>query len=115
MITLQTQFSNTLIRVDIYNNSNSLDVWSWQFQYAQAIVDVSPPIELAQRFRPETSFLPGDDISIVFNEEIDCSKLSVMGRLSDGSVLDQSNFLVLCSLNQIFLDFLPTMTVSVSF
>jgi hypothetical protein len=79
-------------------------------------IDRKAPKEYAHHIRPVSSYMIGDDISVAFDEEIDCSLplgVAVTGK-GTGVSLQQSDFLVSCTGNSLFLDFAPTMGPSVS-
>ncbi len=89
------------------------NVWFWRFYVKAALVDTTAPKELAQHVQPKQDYYPGDDISMAFDEPIDCSALSAFLLVNDGSVISQSDLLLLCSGNSVFLDFSPTMSIVV--
>ncbi len=80
--------------------------------FAKVALDRKAPVEYGQHARPTGSYYPGDDISIAFNEAI-ASGFTVVGKVSDGTTLSQSDFLVSHSDNSVFLDFSPSMSVLV--
>ncbi len=59
--------------------------------FAKVALDREAPVEYGQHARPTGSYYPGDDISIAFNEAI-ASGLTVVGKVSDGTTLSQSDF-----------------------
>ncbi len=85
-------------------------VWFWRFYVKAALADTIAPKELAQHAQPKLEYYPGDDISMAFDEPIDCSVLNTSMLLSNGSSITQSNLLVLCSDNSVLIDFSPTVS-----
>ncbi len=79
----------------------------------KVMIDRSAPVEYPQHARPAGPYYPGDDISIAFNEAIMCSRLTVMANVNDSTSLRASDLLVKCSDNSLFIDFSPSMSVSV--
>ncbi len=77
------------------------------------VLDRNAPVELAQHARPAGPYYPGDDISMVFNEAIATSGISVLAKISDGTTLGMNDLLVLYSEKSVFIDFSPSMSVSV--
>ena len=79
-------------------------------------LDRKAPVEHAQHARPQKTFYPGDDISMAFNEDLDCSlplSFTATGKASDGTAIPQSDLLVACNGNSVFLDFSPSASISV--
>jgi hypothetical protein len=79
-------------------------------------LDRKAPVEFAQHARPQKTYYPGDDISMPFNENLDCSlplSFTATGTASGGVTIPQTDFLVACSGNTIFLDFSPSASISV--
>ncbi len=79
-------------------------------------LDRKAPVEHAQHARPQKTFYPGDDISMAFNEDLDCSlplSFTATGKTSDGTTIPQSDLLVACNGNSVFLDFSPSASISV--
>ena len=110
---LQAQFNNKHLNVTITQRNAPATVWFWRFYVKAALADTTAPKELAQHAQPKLEYYPGDDISMVFDEPIDCSVLAASLLVGDGSVISQSDLLVLCSENSVFLDFSPTMSIVV--
>ncbi len=80
---------------------------------AKLVLDRAAPVEYAQHVYPKGPYYPGDDISVAFNEEIVCSNVNVSAKLSSGATLSQSEFLMACEGNSLFLDFSPSMSTLV--
>ncbi len=112
-LALQAQFNNRYLNVTITQRNAPVNVWFWRFYVKAALADTTAPKELAQHAQPKLDYFPGDDISMAFDEPIDCSVLAASLLVSDGSVISQSDLLVLCSGNSVFLDFSPTMSIVV--
>jgi hypothetical protein len=110
---LQAQFNNKYLNVTITQETNKTNVWFWRFYVKAALADTTAPKELAQHAQPKLDYFPGDDISMAFDEPIDCSVLVASLLLANSSVISQSELLVLCSGNSVFLDFSPTMSIVV--
>jgi hypothetical protein len=113
LLCLQAQFNNKYLNVTITQRNAPTNVWFWRFYVKAALADTTAPKELAQHAQPKLEYYPGDDISMAFDEPIDCSVLAASLLVSDGSVISQSELLVLCSGNSVFLDFSPTMSIVV--
>ncbi len=77
------------------------------------LIDRAAPRDFTQHIRPLGSYLPNDDISVPFNEPIDCASVSVKGMSSTNATLSKDSFVVMCSGNTLFLDFAPTLSPSV--
>jgi hypothetical protein len=107
---MQAQFNNRYLNVTITQETNKTNVWFWRFYVKAALADTTAPKELAQHAQPKLEYFPGDDISMAFDEPIDCSVLAASLLVSGGLVISQSELLVLCSDNSVFLDFSPTMS-----
>ena len=97
----------------ITQRNNPAKVWFWQFYSKKSTIDTTPPREFAQHARPLLSYMPGDDISIEFDEAIDCSSTSVTGRASGGAVFSSASFVIICKANEVFIDFAASLTVTV--
>ncbi len=70
-------------------------------------VDRKAPKEFSQHMRPTSVYFPGDDISVAFNEAIDCSLprlISATLSVAGGPTFSGSDLLVLCSENAVFID-----------
>ncbi len=70
-------------------------------------VDRKAPKEFSQHIHPTSVYFPGDDISVVFNEAIDCSLplvISATLSVAGGPTFSGSDLLVLCSNNAVFID-----------
>ena len=80
---------------------------------AKLVLDRVAPVEYAQHVYPKGPYYPGDDISVAFNEEIVCSTVGVSAKVSSGITLSQSEFLIACKGNSLFIDFSPSMSTSV--
>jgi hypothetical protein len=80
---------------------------------AKLALDRAAPVNYAQHVFPKGPYYPGDDISVAFNENILCSKVSVSAKIRPGATLSQSEFLMVCEGNSLFLDFSPSMSVLV--
>jgi hypothetical protein len=80
---------------------------------AKLVLDRAGPVEFAQHVRPSGPYFPGDDISVAFNEDIVCSAVAVSAKVSSGATLSQSEFLMACKDNSLFLDFSPSMSTLV--
>jgi hypothetical protein len=80
---------------------------------SKLLLDRREPVEYAQHTRPVGPYYPGDDISIAFNEEISHEDIIVSGKVSDGTRLNQIDLLVSYSDNSVFIDFSPSMSISV--
>jgi hypothetical protein len=110
---MQAQFNNKYLNVTIAQETNKTNVWFWRFYVNAALADTTAPKELAQHVQPKLDYFPGDDISMAFDEPIDCSVLAASLLVGDKLVISQSDLLVLCSGNSVFLDFSPTMSIVV--
>ncbi len=114
MSTLGDGEYDIVIRVSCSELQSALPSASTTFSpLAKVVVDRRAPADFPQHARPTGSYFPGDDISIAFDEPIVCSVLSIQGMVSDGTMLSQSDFLVRCAENTLFLDFAPAMSATV--
>jgi hypothetical protein len=95
--------SNALIPSGLMTHSN----------VSKVVLDRAAPVEYAQHMRPAGPYYPGDDISVAFNEDIVCSTVAVSAKVSSGITLSQSEFLMTCEGNSLFLDFSPSMSTLV--
>ena len=107
------QFKNKYLNVTITQRNAPANVWFWRFYVTALAADYSPPKALTQLSLPKNSFYPGDEISMTFDEPIDCAVLVASLLVSDGSVMGQSNFVLVCSENSVLLDFSSSMSVAV--
>jgi hypothetical protein len=73
-------------------------------------IDRKAPAAYVQHARPTATYMPNDDISMPFDEALDCTNLAVSGSYTGGT-LSQSQLMVSCSSNTVFLDFAPTAPV----
>ena len=80
---------------------------------SKVVLDRAAPVEYAQHVYPKGPYYPGDDISVAFNEDIVCSAVVVSAKVSSGVTLSQSEFLMTCEGNSLFLDFSPSMSIVV--
>ncbi len=111
---LQSQFANQYVNVRISDSRNATISWTWGFYVTKAIAkDTSPPVEFVQHARPSKDYLPGDDISMTFNEPIDCSVLAVSVRVVGVRDLEPADVLTVCQGNMVFVDFSPVLSFSV--
>ena len=79
------------------------------------VLDRAAPVELAQHTRPVEDYMPGDDISVVFDELLDCQAITVSARSSGGVALTGEDIIPVCHDNAVYFVFAPTMSVSVSY
>jgi hypothetical protein len=79
------------------------------------VLDRAAPVELAQHTRPVEDYIPGDDISVVFDELLDCQAITISARSSGGVALTGEDIIPICHDNAVYFVFAPTMSVSVSF
>ncbi len=114
MSTLGDGEYDIVIRVSCSEVQSAIPSASTTFSpLAKVVVDRRAPADFPQHARPAGPYFPGDDISIAFDEPIVCSVLSVQAKVSDGTMLSQSDFLVHCAENTLFLDFAPSMSATV--
>ncbi len=74
-------------------------------------MDLTSPRPIRQASKPAGAYFPGDEISMAFDEDLDCSGLRVSILLSDATVFNQAKLMVSCLSNKIFVDFASVILV----
>ena len=66
---------------------------------------------IQQATKPADPYFPGDEISVAFNEDIECASAVATITLSDATVFNQAKLLVSCLNNKVFVDFASVVAV----
>ena len=78
-------------------------------------IDRTSPRAVQQASKPAGPYFPGDEISMAFDEDLDCTSASVTITMSDATVFNDAKLLVKCLNNKIFVDFASVVSVCFSF
>ncbi len=73
-------------------------------------IDKAAPRALQLSSSPATTYFPGDEISMSFTENVDCSSVKVSIRIGK-TVLDNSKLAVSCLDNKAFIELSPVVQV----
>ncbi len=81
---------------------------SWVF-----VIDRASPRALQQASKPSKSYFPNDEISIAFNEDVDCSLIVTLIFVNDEkkSSFPMDKLLVICQNNKVIVDFRSVVAV----
>ncbi len=74
-------------------------------------IDRNSPRAVQQASKPAGPYFPGDEISMAFDEDLDCSHAHASITLSDATVLNQAKLRVSCLNNKVFVDFASVVSV----
>ena len=74
-------------------------------------VDRTSPRSVQQASKPSGPYFPGDEISMAFDEDLDCSDVRASITMSDATVYSQAKLMVSCLNNKVFLDFASVVSV----
>ena len=75
------------------------------------VLDRTGPRAVQQASKPSGPYYPGDEISIAFSEDVDCTAVSVSVTMSDATVFNQAKLVVSCLNNKVFVDFASVVLV----
>ena len=74
-------------------------------------IDRTSPRAVQQASKPAGAYYPGDEISMAFDEDLDCSRVRASITMSDATVFNQAKLMVSCLNNKVFVDFASVVSV----